>query len=116
MRHDHLFFLNDFRGQLAECLVFLLESSLSLWGASVHAEKDVLILAGLSERVKMTITLLLSVFFEDVALVESPRHSWNFVVEEARSVSASPVLETKPLKGIWLLTLTTELLWSPFSL
>jgi hypothetical protein len=41
------------------------------------------------------------------------RENWNFIIEETRSETASPLFETEPLQYVGLLALTRELGWSP---
>jgi len=114
--HDHVFLFDDLGGELGKSLVLCLESCSAFWRASIHAEKDVLILVSVGERVEDAVTLLISVSVEQVTLVASPAHLGHFVVEETGTESTLEVLKSEPLKRVGLLALTRELLGSPLSL
>lgn len=114
--HDHVLLFDDLRGELAESFVLSLESGGTLWSASIHTKDQVLILVGMSERVKDSITLSFGIGFEDVASLTSPAHLRRFIVEETILVATSPVLEAEPLQWVRLLTLTIELYGGPFGL
>ena len=111
---DHVLLLDDLGGELTKSFVLSLESSGALRGSGIQAEHDVGVLVGMGERVKLAIALGIVILGEDVTLVSLPRHLGHFVVEETGTVSSEPVLESEPLEGVRLLTLTMELLGGPF--
>ena len=113
---DHILLFDDLRSELAESIILSLESGGTLWSASIHTKDDVLILVGLSERVKDSITLALGVSIKDVASLAPPAHLGHFIVEETILEATSPVLEAEPLKRVRLLTVTRELLGGPLGL
>ena len=116
MGENHVFSLDDLRGEVTKSLVFSLESCGTLRSSSVHAKEDILILVGVSEGVENTIALGLSILAEKVTLVALPVHMRNFIVEHAGTVASEPVLSSEPLKRIGLLTFTVERYRGPFSL
>ena len=116
VRHDHVFLFDDLGGKLAKSLVLKLESCGTLRRAGIHAEKNVLILVSVGERVKDAVTLLVTLTVKQVTSVASPAHLGHLVVEEAILEATLPVLETEPLEGVGLIALTTELLGCPLGL
>jgi len=114
--HDHVFLFDDLGGELGKSLVLCLESCSAFWRAGIHAEKNVLILVSVGERVEDAVALLISVSVEQVTLVASPAHLGHFVVEETGTESTLEVLKSEPLKRVGLLALTRELLGGPLSL
>ena len=116
MGQDHVFPLDNFRGEVAKSLVFLLKCCSTLRSPCIHAKEDILILIGVSEGVENTIALSLGILTEKMALVALPVHLGHFVVEHAGTVASEPVLSSEPLKRVWLLTFTVERYRGPFSL
>lgn len=104
MWEHHLVLLDDLWGHLGESLILSSELSLSLWSAGVHAEEELLVLVGVSEREESALLLLSIVSLSEVTLLLEPGELWHLVVEETSTMASEELLESEELEWVWLLT------------
>lgn len=106
---DHILLGDQLRDKLASGLPLLLELLTTFSGGGVNAEDKFVLLITLGEGVK----LLLG--FVKVTTISEPCRLRDFVVEEARGVTLTPLLKSEPVKYVGLQSLTSELHGGPLT-
>lgn len=109
MRIDHILLGDKLGNELASGFPLLLELLTTLWGGGVNAEDEFVLLISVSERVQGLLGVV------EVTTVSEPSGLGHLVVEEARGVTFSPLLESEPVQDVGLESLTSELHGSPLT-
>lgn len=114
VRENHVFFLDDFRGQLGQSIVLGFVGGAALLSGGVHAEDNSTVLVCVAERVESSLALLVVVgVSEHVTTVAVPGGLGDFVVEEATAEALSKLFPSEPLEHVRFLPLTDELSGGP---
>jgi hypothetical protein len=105
----HILLGDQLGNELASGLPFFLELLTALWGGSVHAEEEPVLLISVSKRVKGLLSVV------EVTTVSEPGRLGDLVVEETRGVTLAPLLKSEPVEDVGLESLTSELHGSPLT-
>ena len=108
VREDHHFPLDHLWAHVGNSVELSLESNSSLLGGSIHTEINLLHLITISEGIEQFISLA----GIEVTLVSVPPWLWDLIEEKSCGVSLSDLLESEPLKGVWLLSVSCKWHWS----